>query len=82
MGFAGNTTDQSALGGLPFFQNLCHEKEVKECHFGLAFGADGTGDEILGGVNEELFEGNLSHFDADPDWYYFGNVIAKGAVLC
>lgn len=43
----------SAFNGTPWFLNLCSEKKVDECRFGLAYRTDGTGEQYFGFVAPE-----------------------------
>lgn len=49
------------VGGLgpPFLQNLYQQGQIEEPRFGLAFGTSGKGQQILGGVDDSLFKGDL-----------------------
>ena len=82
IGFAGNSKKYSLIGGVPFFQNICNSGEVAECRFGLAFKTTGSGKQILGGVENDLFKGKLSTFPSPTQqWVAPGNVTADGTVL-
>ena len=83
VGFAGNTTKYSFLGGLPYLQNLCKESLVEECRFGLAFDTSGTGKEILGGIETDMIEGEMTVVETEghTQWSGTGTVTAKGSPI-
>lgn len=66
VGFGGTLASQTQLGGTPFLQQLCDEGVVKECRFGLAYGTQGRGKQILGGVDISLFDGKLAFSPINP----------------
>ena len=82
IGFAGNTTTGPGIIGLPWFAQLCSEGEVDECRFGLAYGTQGKGEQVFGGIETDLFEGELSRAPVSGhQWYLQGSVISNGEAL-
>ncbi|KAK5172235.1 uncharacterized protein LTR77_003873 [Saxophila tyrrhenica] len=78
VGFGGTKASQTQIGGKPFFQQLCDQGAVKACRFGLAYGTEGRGKQILGGVDKSLFKGDLSFSPINP---IFSPVEADGNVV-
>ena len=77
VGFAG--ADGAQLDATPFFENLCAQGVVADCRFGLAFGTDGTGEQILGALDSGLFEGsNLTTVKAQDQWVVTADVYVGG----
>ncbi|KAF2860896.1 acid protease [Piedraia hortae CBS 480.64] len=68
VGFGVPQAGQTQMGGKPFFSSLCEQKSVDKCRFGLAYGTDGTGAQILGGVDNSLFDGDLKTSSSDTTW--------------
>ena len=81
VGFAGVTPNETQLGGRPFFQTLCDQGRVEECRFGLAFGTEGVGKQIFGGVNSSLFAGKLETAAVQKQWLVNGSAIAGKEVI-
>ena len=83
VGFAGTKPNETQLNGLPFFQSLCNQGQVKECRFGLAYGTSGKGSQILGGVDQQLIEGKLSTapLEQDSEWLLKGSVTINGTAV-
>jgi cathepsin D len=79
VGFGGTAADQTQLGGTPFFQNLCDQKVVDQCRYGLAFGTNGTGVQVLGGVDEHLVSGSFVYSDVSSN--LLGSVVADGKTI-
>lgn len=79
VGFAGE--DDSELGATPFFTNLCESGAVPACRFGLAFGTNGTGEQVLGAVDSSLFDGSLSVAPTLSQWEINGDIAVGGKVF-
>lgn len=60
VGLLGTSVDDSSVGGIPFFQQLCNEGQVDECRFGLGLETSGTGSMTLGGVDRALVSGDMA----------------------
>ena len=78
VGLGGTNASQTVLGGTPFFQQLCDQGAVKECRFGIAYGTEGRGKQILGGVDSELYHGELAF---SPINTTYSTVSANGTVV-
>lgn len=80
MGFDLNNVDPS---GLTFFGNACEQKQVDECRFGMAFGMNGTGKAILGGLDTSLFTGQLTtkSLQNQTEWVINGSVAVNGKII-
>ncbi|KAK5717852.1 hypothetical protein LTR15_008693 [Elasticomyces elasticus] len=83
VGFSGVAPGDTQLGGVPFFQNLCNQGEVKECRFGLVFRTDGSGLQILGGLDAWLLGDTLEYTPANPsrEFSFTGNITIDGRVV-
>lgn len=85
MGFT--SPDQSALGAKSWFYNLCAQKSLSACRFGLAFNTDNTGSQYFGDVPTGLFNGTMSTAPITETWTvnadvtFNGNVIEKDAEI-
>ncbi|PVI07960.1 acid protease [Periconia macrospinosa] len=79
IGFAGI---ESSFGGLPgWFENLCTEKAVPECRYGLAFNTNKTGVQYLGGVENSVFKGDLVTTPLEVQWVTWGDVAVNGEII-
>jgi hypothetical protein len=76
VGFGGTFANETQLGGVPFFQTLCNQGVVDQCRYGIAFGTNGTGVQVLGGVDKHLVEGDFVDVDASDT--PTGSVVAGG----
>ena len=80
VGFAGLA--ESELGATPLFTNLCNQKSVAACRFGLAFGTGGTGEQVLGSVDTSLFTGSMSTAPTGgQQWVVDGDITVGGKVI-
>lgn len=79
VGFAAK--DISELGATPFFHNLCNQGVLEECRFGLAYGTNNVGQQILGGVDHSLFSGSLSVAPISDEWNLNGDLTINGKVF-
>ncbi len=59
-GIAGMTGRSGLLGHHGWVKNLCTQRKLEECRFGLALGTAGTGKQVFGGVDHSLFDGELT----------------------
>ena len=53
-------TDFFSGHGTGWFENLCNGGGVPDCHFGMALGTSETGAFVFGGIDETLYEGDLT----------------------
>ena len=81
VGFSGILANETQLGGKPFFQSLCDQGAIEDCRFGLALGTNGTGTQILGGIEGDLFEGTLVETPVNPnEWMFSGGIAVNGNI--
>ena len=79
IGFAG--VEASASDSTPWFSNLCSQKKVSSCRFGLAFGTDGTGTQTLGAV-DPAYANSLSTVPlSGGEWAISGSIIANATTV-
>ena len=81
LGLAGGTSEKTSFEGLPFLQSLCNQSRIDECRFGLALGPDANASLILGGVANELMEGEVASATLIEPGYWWavnGNVTVNG----
>jgi pepsin A len=64
-----------------WFTNICAEKQIRECRFGLAFETDNTGVHYFGGVEDSRFDGALSVAPIVSQWELFGDLAVNGKVI-
>jgi pepsin A len=74
-GIAGMSSG-SIYGHKTWFENVCDQNLVEECRFGLALGTGGTGQQIFGGIDESLFDSELTHTPYREGWQV--NVVING----
>lgn len=87
IGFAGPLSD--VLNSSTWFLNLCAQRTVDECRFGLALDTDGTGKQYLGKVEHERFNEPLSvtslyylsQYQTYFQWTTFGDLAVNGEVV-
>lgn len=79
VGFGGQ--DESAFNGTPWFQNLCDQKKIPQCRFGLAFNTDGTGVQVYGFDDSTRYKGNLTVVPTVDEWIIYGDVVVNGKVI-
>lgn len=78
VGFAGQ--DESAFNGVPWFQNLCDQQSVDSCRFGLAFGTNGQGTQVLGGVDEN-YANDLATESTTGEWSTSMGIAVNGKTV-
>lgn len=76
VGLAGNRF--AADNTTPFLHALCSLGLVEECRFGLALGSAGTGNLIMGKLDNSLFKGNLTTAPILEEWFLKSDIIFKG----
>lgn len=84
VGMSGVKANYTLNESVPWFRNLCDQGQVHQCRFGLAFGTEGKGRQILGGADRSLFDGELVHPARAPyDLHYVDAVVddSKGVVF-
>lgn len=54
---------------------------MAECRFGLALSPNGTGDLVMGKVDNDLFDGNLTIAPIMEEWFLQGDIVFKGETL-
>lgn len=66
-----------------FMEHLYDQGQIEEIRFGLAFGTSGRGKQILGGVDDSLFEGELTRTPLDGGEWMIANttLTVKGSEL-
>ncbi|KAE9373114.1 acid protease [Stipitochalara longipes BDJ] len=78
-----------SLNSTTWFATLCHQGSLDECRFGLALETDGTGEQYLGKIEHDRFEGDLSvtsvyydfEYEAYVQWFAMGDLAANGEVV-
>jgi len=82
VGFSAVLANETSLGGVPFFWNLCQSDAVKDCRFGLALETNGTGQQILGGIDESLFHGPLQTTSSQTySWQIGGGITVNSTIV-
>lgn len=81
VGYALSPPAGTQLGGTPFFQQLCDQGAVRSCRFGLAFGTDGTGTQVLGGLDRTLYQGELATAGSNVNWMLRGSVAINNTTV-
>lgn len=80
IGFSG--LGMSSIHEPGWFNNLCNEKALDQCRFGLAYGTNKTGKQIIGSVDDSLFKGELTVAPrAHPGWAVMGDVTLGGKLV-
>ncbi|KAF4635739.1 hypothetical protein G7Y89_g2357 [Cudoniella acicularis] len=79
IGFSG--INNSFLNSESWFSNLCINHAFKECRFGLALGINETGTQYFGGVENDVFEGELSTAPLQEQWVTWGDVVFNGTIF-
>jgi len=79
VGFSVPPNNRTQTGGKPFFRTLCDQGSVRECRFGLAYGIEGTGTQVLGGIDRRLIDGNLETAPTNAVWEIQANVAVNGS---
>lgn len=64
-------------GRVGWMDNLCKRGTIEECRYGLAFGTAGTGNMIVGTLDDSLFEGNLTKIPVTNNGWP-ANVVVNG----
>ena len=68
--------------GLPFLQSLCIFGPLDQCRFGISLTTSGTGNLLVGGVEQNTIQGHLIYagLEAGLNWAVQGSVIVNGSV--
>ena len=81
-GPVGFISEPAAIGVGPkdkgFLRTLYQQGQIEELRFGLALGSSGQGKQILGGVDDSLFEGNLTRVPIQYQWAIGGAAVTAG----
>ncbi|KIY00385.1 uncharacterized protein Z520_04070 [Fonsecaea multimorphosa CBS 102226] len=64
-----------------WFHNLCDSNLVDECRFGLALNDATSGSLVVGTLDNDLFDGNLTTTPIAEEWFTYGDVVVGGQTL-
>lgn len=81
-GLVGFISDPALIGvgsnDKGFLRNLYHQGQIEELRFGMALGSSGQGQQILGGVDENLINSDLTRVPIENQWYIKDTAVTVG----
>lgn len=64
-----------------WFHNLCDERLVDDCRFGLALDNATSGSLVIGSVDDDLLDGNLTTSPLLEEWFTYGDIVVAGQTV-
>lgn len=89
VGFAGRGTSEWGTNSL--FHTLCNQGKLHACCFALALNTDGTGTQVIGELDQTLYQSELTKVPLTPnnfygrrrdsEWWVVADIILGGEVF-
>lgn len=71
----------AANNATSFFHNLCEKSLVEECRFGIALDDAQNGSIVIGALDADLLDGDLTSSPIAEEWFTLGDVVVAGQTL-
>ncbi|KIX05814.1 uncharacterized protein Z518_03786 [Rhinocladiella mackenziei CBS 650.93] len=71
----------AANNATSYFHNLCEENLVDDCRFGIALDNATAGSFVIGTLDDDLFDGDLTTSPLVEEWFTYGDVVVGGQTL-